>query len=146
MLLNNLLKTTTKSKKRVGRGIGSGRGKTSGRGQKGQKARGKIPASQTGGGLTSLYKRLPVLRGWRNKPVSKKPVAIPVSVLSVFGKNSEVDLATLINMKLVDERRARKSGVKILGDGEISVSIKVVDIQVSKSAREKIEKAGGQVV
>ncbi len=81
MQLQSLPKIQARSQKRLGRGLGSGKGKTSARGQKGQKARGKIPAQFTGGGL-ALYKKLPLLRGWGNRLAGKKPVVIRLDQLN----------------------------------------------------------------
>lgn len=144
MKLNNLVKTTTKRKKRLGLGHGSGRVKTSGRGTKGQKARGDIPLSFEGGALP-LIKRLPFHRGkGRNKLHKKKPVIINVKVLNLFKTGSIVDLASLVKNNIVSEKDAKAYGIKILGDGEISVVL-TVKLPVSKGAHKKIEKAGGKV-
>src|SRR3989338_1055175 len=83
MKLSNLSKTIERSSKRVGRGTGSGKGKTGGRGSKGQKARGKIPAAFVGGSLP-LYKKLPFVRGWGNKKANPKPVVITLDELNRF--------------------------------------------------------------
>lgn len=148
MKLENLTKVTSRKAKRVGRGLGSGKGKTAGRGQKGQKARGKVKLGFSGGGLP-LYKKLPLLRGWGNKPIGSKPVVISLEKLSVFKAGEEVNLQTLIAKGIVKERDVRESGVKILsGSLHRSVfnkAVSVLDIAVSKGARESIEKAGGHV-
>lgn len=150
MNLNNLSKTVEKSKKRIGRGIGSGKGKTGGRGYKGQKARGKVPAAAVGGGLI-LYKKLPFKRGWgrrgTNATRSPKPVIIKLEDLNSLKAKTVVNLATLIENKFVSEREAKKHGVKILmGRGaELKVSL-VIDLPVSQSVKEKIEQVGGSVV
>src|SRR5256885_15298099 len=100
MNLSSLQKITTKRKKRVGLGHGSGRGKTAGRGQKGQKARGKVPLDFEGGALP-LIKRLPFLRGkGRNKSLQEKPQVINVSALNLFPNNSVVDIESLVKHKL----------------------------------------------
>ncbi len=143
MQLNSLPKMLDKSKKRIGRGIGSGMGKTSGRGSKGQKARGKIPAGFTGGGLP-LYKKLPFRRGLGNPKVSQKPSLIKLSALSVFKANSVVNTDSLIEKKLVSSK-ASKKGVKILNSGEIKVALDV-QVPVTESAKKQILKAGGKVV
>lgn len=145
MKLNNLEKTIEKSKKRVGRGIGSGKGKTGGRGMKGQKARGKIPASFIGGSLP-LYKKLPFVRGWGNKKANPKPVVLTLDHLNRFKANSKVTIATLMEAKIIAGRSAQDRGVKILDRGEIKVSGLTVEIPVSKKAKAKIEKSGGKVV
>lgn len=144
MNLSNLQKLTTKKKKRVGLGHGSGRGKTSGRGQKGLKARGDVPLDFEGGALP-LIKRLPFLRGkGRNKALKAKAAVINVSALNVFGKGETVNLETLAKYKLVKIEDAKISGVKILGDGDLGVALKVT-VPVSKGAAAKIEKSGGSV-
>lgn len=144
MQLSNLKKITKSRKKRLGQGHGSGRVKTSGRGTKGQKARGKIPLSFEGGAV-SLIKRLPFRRGkGRQKTITKKPVVINVKVLNLLPKNTTVDIQTLIDKKIVDKGEAISFGVKILGDGEINIPL-VVKLPVSKNAAKKIEKAGGRV-
>ncbi len=145
MKLNTLPKSTVKSKKRIGLGHGSGRGKTAGRGTKGQKARGKIPLRFEGGAL-SIIKRLPFLRGRsRNKVFKKKPIALNVKVLNMLSKNTIVDIKTLISHKIIDEKQAKLCGVKILGEGTLTIPL-TVKIRCSKGALKKIEKAGGKVV
>lgn len=144
MKVHELPKTVTRSKKRLGQGHGSGRGKTSGRGTKGQKARGKIRASFEGGQLP-LIKRLPLKRGkGRNKSLNLKQLAVNVKYLNIFAKDSVVDLASLIKMGVL-KAGAVKEKVKILGDGELNVALKV-ELPCSKGAKLKIEKAGGKVV
>ena len=144
MNLSNLEKLTTKRKKRVGLGHGSGRGKTSGRGTKGQKARGDVPLDFEGGALP-LIKRMPFLRGkGKNKSLQVKPYVLNVRDLNSFVKDAIVDLESLAKHKLVDLTIAKQVGVKILGDGEVTVSV-TVNVPTSKSAAEKITKAGGSV-
>lgn len=141
MNLHNLPKVTHRSAKRVGRGLGSGKGKTSGRGQKGQKARGKTPLAPVGGGLI-LYKKLPFRRGLGNRKVSPKPVLIQLSQLESFKAKSVIDAESLIKAGLIKEGDIKGRGVKILGDKSISVSLEV-RVPVSKKAQELIAKAGG---
>lgn len=144
MQLNTLPKTTTKRKKRIGLGHGSGRVKTAGRGTKGQKARGKIPARFEGGALP-LIKRLPMRRGrGRNKVFAKKPIPINVKLLNMLPKNSIVDIKSLIAYTIVHKEDAETYGVKILGDGELTVAL-TVKLPSSKGARKKIEQVGGKV-
>lgn len=144
MHLGNIEKTTTRGKKRVGLGHGSGRGKTAGRGMKGQKARNSVPLDFEGGALP-LIKRLPFLRGkGKNKPLKKDPFVINVGALNVLPKNTVVDIENLAKFHLVKLEDAKNVGVKILGDGDLSVSLKV-NIPASKGAIKKIEKAGGSV-
>lgn len=144
MNLSNLQKTTTRGKRRLGQGHGSGRVKTSGRGTKGQKARRNIALSFEGGALP-LIKRLPFLRG-KARNFSFQTPAFPVNVekLNTLPKGTVVDLKALIEHKVVSARTAKNRPVKILGNGELSVAL-TVKLPVSKSAQEKIEKAGGKV-
>ncbi|RJR16070.1 50S ribosomal protein L15 [Candidatus Microgenomates bacterium] len=145
MELSKLSKLTTKAKRRVGRGYGSGRAKTAGRGSKGQKARGKVRAGFEGGQLPIIL-RLPLYRGkLRNRPYSKKPLGINVKVLNVLPKNTVVNDEVLVKYHIVREEVIANFGVKILGDGRISVPLTVA-LPVSKKARTKIEAAGGSVV
>ncbi|MBI2036609.1 50S ribosomal protein L15 [Candidatus Microgenomates bacterium] len=144
MKLNSLPKIKARSKKRLGLGHGSGRGKTAGRGTKGQKARGKIPLRFEGGAL-SIIKRLPFKRGrGRNRVFKKKPIAVNVKVLNILPKNTVVDLKTLVSHKIVDQEQATLYGVKILGEGTLTVPL-TVKIRCSKGAEKKITKAGGKV-
>jgi len=144
MQLNTLNKTTQMKKKRLGQGHGSGRVKTSGRGTKGQNARSSRPLSFEGGALP-LIKRLPFRRGkGRNKAFKLRPVIVNVKALSSIKKDSVVDLESLIKNHIVLEKDARIYGVKILGDGDLGVSL-IVKLPVSEGARKKIEKAGGKI-
>lgn len=144
MKLSALTKTTRVRKKRLGQGHGSGRGKTAGRGTKGQKARRNIPLSFEGGALT-IIKRLPFMKGkGKNKPIGNGPIAVNVKALNLLGKQSVVDVKSLIENHIVDAESAKKYGVKILGDGDLSVSL-IVKLPASKGAQKKIEKAGGRV-
>ena len=144
MQLHTLTKTTEKTKRRLGQGHGSGRVKTSGRGTKGQKARGDIPLRFEGGALP-LIKRLPFLRGkQKNKPFRVDPVVLNVSDLNVLPAKSVVDLKSLVKHNLVTEDEVKNSGIKILGDGNLTVAL-TVTVPVSQSAQQKIEKAGGSI-
>lgn len=146
MNLKDLPKIKTKGAKRVGRGQASGRGKTSGRGTKGQNARGKLSITHPHyeGGQTPLFKRLPYRRGKGNSKISKKPIVVNLKALLQLPKNSSVDLDLLIKSRIVDDTDARTYGVKILGDGALSMPL-IVKLPTSKSAKAKIEKAGGKV-
>lgn len=144
MQLHELPKITTKGKRRLGLGHGSGRVKTAGRGTKGQNARGKVALSFEGGALR-LIKRLPFLRGkGRNNVFKQKPLVVNLAKLSVFPKGAEIDLKALITKNIVAEKEAMNLGVKILGEGEVANAL-TVKLPVSKMAKEKIEKAGGKV-
>lgn len=145
MNLHTLPTIIKSSKKRGGQGHGSGRGKTSGRGTKGQKARGKIPFTRYSGGSLAFVKRLPFLRG-KDRNMSYKPdmLILNVDVLNVLPNGSVVDVALLVKEKLVPEKAAKAYGVKILGDGDLKTSLTVV-LPTSKGAEAKIVKAGGKV-
>lgn len=142
MNLSSLTKVKTRKKRRLGQGHGSGRGKTAGRGTKGQKAKGKIPLSFEGGAL-ALIKRLPFRRGkGRNKVFKKKPIIVNVKALNLLPKGTVVNVQSLAKHGLINEQEAKTYGVKILGDGELTVSL-TVKLPVSKGAVQKIKKAGG---
>ncbi len=130
-----------KAPRRLGRGVGSGRGKTAGRGTKGYNSRsggGVRPGYE--GGQMPLHRRLPK-RGFAN--IFRKNIAvINVRDLAKFAKGSVVDEAALVAAGLV---KGQKDGIKLLGHGEIKHSLEVQVNQISKSAREKIEAAGGKV-
>ncbi len=141
MRLHQLLQLKTRSKKRVGRGPGSGKGKTGGRGTKGQKARGKMPV-----GFTSnlpFYKKLPLRRGVGNPKISEKVKVIKLNKLSVFKAKSIVGVEELIKEKIINIKDA-KGVVKISGDGELKNAL-TVKLPVTLSAQKKIESQGGKV-
>ena len=143
MKLNSLIKTNY-SKMRVGRGIGSGKGKTSGRGVKGQKSRSGVAIKSFEGGQMPLYRRLPK-RGF--KPISRKKVAIiNISDIENFIKNKKIRAQEEINIKnLIEKKLINKNykKLKILGNGEINEKLKIKVDFISKSAKSKIEKVGG---
>lgn len=139
MQLNEMKKLVEKGSKRVGRGNGSGKGKTSARGQKGQKARGKIRVDFEGGQLR-LIKRLPFKRGVGNR-VAEPVLAIKVGALSSFKSGSTVNKEALIKEGLVKKTIGR---VKIVGGGEVSVPLKI-ELPTTASVKAQIEKAGGSV-
>lgn len=150
MNLSGLSKVVAPRKKRLGRGLGSGKGKTSARGQKGQKARGKIPAAAVGGGLI-LYKKLPYRRGYSrrgNNPTrSPKPVLVTTDQLNTLKAKSVVNLETLISSGFVDAKEAKKFGVKILtGKEELKVALRIEQVPVSAKVRQEVTKTGGEVV
>jgi len=124
---------------RVGRGHGSGNGKTAGKGHKGQKARSGSPRPGFEGGQMPLYRRIPK-RGFtciNHKDI----VAINVAVLNRFEDGAEVTVDTLIENGIVKNPR---DGVKILGNGELTKKLTVKANAFSKSAAEKIEALGGK--
>lgn len=144
MKLSSLTKITKTKQKRLGRGHGSGRGKTAGRGTKGQNAKGSRPLSFEGGALP-LIKRLPFLRGkGKNKSFGNKPIAVNVKALNLLKKDTVVDMQSLIENKIVKADYTKKKGVKILGDGDLNVSL-IVKLPASKGAAKKILAAGGRV-
>jgi large subunit ribosomal protein L15 len=138
-----------KRERRVGRGHGSGRGKTAGRGTKGQKARtGGTIHRAFNGGQTKLSKRLPFLRGMgavRNTfPYHEEYAIINVAELDVFEANTHVQPEILVQQNIL--RRSEAKGlIKILGDGEITRPLTVHAHKFSASAKAKIEAAGGTV-
>ncbi len=131
-----------KRRKRVGRGPGSGHGKTSCRGHKGQNARtgGGVPAWFEGG-QTPLHRRVPK-RGFKN-PNAKVYTEVNVGVLEMYFESGEKVTPEILKERGVISK-IEKDGVKILGDGELTKSLEVYANAFSKSAREKIEKAGGR--
>ena len=145
MELNNLVKNN-KKKIRVGRGIGSGRGKTSSRGHKGQKSRSGVAIKSFEGGQMPLYRRLPK-RGF--KTLSKKNTAILnlSKIQSIYEKNkdklnSSLDLKSLKDKKFINKKYLK---LKILGTGELKIKVDITAHHASKQAKEKIEKAGGKL-
>ena len=143
MKLNNLVKTN-KKKIRPGRGIGSGKGKTGGRGIKGQKSRRGVSINAFEGGQTPLYRRLPK-RGF--KSMLKNDVAtINLSSLQKFYDSKKLDSTTQINLKTLIEKKIinkKKLRLKILGDGNLKNKLNISVNFISKQAKEKIEKIGG---
>ena len=145
MGLNNLAKNN-KKKIRVGRGIGSGRGKTSTRGHKGQKSRSGVAIKSFEGGQMPLYRRLPK-RGF--KSLNKKTTAVLnlSKIQSILDKkknniNSLFDLKTLKEKRLVNKKFLK---LKILGSGDITKNVEISAHYASKQALSKIEKAGGKI-
>ena len=142
MHLNNLFK----KKIRVGRGIGSGRGKTSSRGHKGQKSRSGVAIKSFEGGQMPLYRRLPK-RGF--KPINKNLIAIMnLSKIQNILDKSKNDIKNLIDIKILKEKKLinRKfKKLKILGTGEIKKNIEISAHFASKQALSKMEKVGGKI-
>lgn len=145
MNLSELTPITKRKNRRLGQGHGSGRSKTSGRGTKGQKARGKIPFTKYSGGSLAFVKSLPFLRG-KSKNYSLQTVAfpLPLSKLNSLPKGTIVDVKSLVEHKIVSAKAIKNRPVKILGTGELSAAL-TVKLPVSASAKAKIEKAGGSV-
>ena len=133
-----------KSRKRVGRGISAGQGKTAGRGTKGQGARagGGTRLYHQGGNLP-FFRRLPFVRGKGFTPINRvEYYEVNLDRLAVFEANNSVTPETLVEARIL--RNTRKP-VVILGNGDIDVALNVHVHRISKSAREKIEAAGGTV-
>ena len=145
MQLNNLIKNN-KKKIRVGRGIGSGRGKTSSRGHKGQKSRSGVAIKSFEGGQMPLYRRLPK-RGF--KTIKKGSVAVlNLSKIQQMLDKSKNNLKSSLNIKILKDKKLinkKFSKLKILGTGEIKKNIEISAHYASKQALAKIEKAGGKV-
>lgn len=142
--LNKLPKITIHSKKRLGQGHGSGKGKTGGRGTKGQHARHTNMSSTFSGGALHLVKRLPLIRGkLRNKSRNIKQTIIFLDNLNSLPKNSAVDLDLLVSHHLV-KNEDKESDVKILTRGEIKIPL-IIKLECSKSAAKKIIAAGGKI-
>jgi large subunit ribosomal protein L15 len=134
-----------KRERRLGRGHGSGRGKTAGRGTKGQKARtgGKIHRAFNGG-QTRLSKRLPFVRGLGNTTFSDEYAIVNVFDLEAFETGSEVHAEQLVAQGLMTPAKGRGL-IKVLGDGELDHPLTVHAHKFSATARAKIEAAGGTV-
>ncbi|MGA2765731.1 MAG: 50S ribosomal protein L15 [Spirochaetia bacterium] len=133
-----------KKEKRLGRGVGSGHGKTAGKGTKGQKARagGNKPRIGFEGGQMPLFRRI-ARRGFSNYPFKKVFQVVNVSDLNRF---ADGDTVTPESLRASGLARKRDVPVKILGGGELARKVIVEDARVSAAAREKIEKMGGRVV
>lgn len=133
-----------KNSKRIGRGLGNGLGKTAGRGHKGAKARsGWSRRLGWEGGQMPLFRRIPK-RGFNNKIFKKVYTIINVGELGSFGDGERVDLEAVLGKGLVSKEK-HTDLFKVLGNGEIKTKLHVVVDAITKSAREKIEAAGGTV-
>ena len=136
----------TKKKIRIGRGIGSGKGKTSGRGVKGQKSRSGVAIKSFEGGQMPLYRRLPK-RGFN--PIKKIKIAkINLDQLQTFVDNKRIDTAAQIDLEVLKKSNiVNKSYLKykILGNGNLTSKIDILADFSSVSAKEKIEKLGGNI-
>ena len=137
---------SVKDRKRVGRGIGSGKGKTAGRGVKGQKSRTGVAIKGFEGGQMPLHRRLPkrgfnniFAKDWNEVSVGRVQTAIDAGKLDA---KAPIDVAALVNAGVC--RRA-KDGVRLLGDGEIKAGVTLVVDGASQSAVKAVEKAGGKV-
>ena len=148
MKLNTLNSFKFKSKKRLGRGIGSSKGKTSGRGHKGQKSRSGVAIKSFEGGQMPLYRRLPK-RGFRsNNRIKKVTAMINLSrIQSIITKqrnliNNKINLTNLQKSKMINKKYRK---LKLLGAGDLKQKFDIEVNSISKSAKEKIEKLGGKI-
>ena len=146
MYLNSLNYKVKTKKIRLGRGIGSGKGKTSGRGHKGQKARSGIAIKSFEGGQMPLYRRLPK-RGFN--PIKKSNIAIiNLKQLQEFISKGKLNTKILINLNELKKNKILKNKInkiKLLGNGDIKDKINLEVNFISKSAKEKIEKNGSSI-
>jgi len=140
--LNNLKSNNRKSRSRVGRGNGS-KGTYSGRGLKGQKSRsgGGVPIFFEGGQLP-LVKRLPFLRGFKNRFKKQYSLVNLSSIDSIYKSGDKVDSESLYSKGII---RKATGNIKILGDGELTKKLNFLVHAASKSAQDKIKKSGGQI-
>ena len=134
-------------KKRLGRGIGSSKGKTSGRGHKGQKSRSGVAVKSFEGGQMPLYRRLPK-RGF--KSISKKKLIATINLSRIQEillkqksiSQSKINLSSLQKLKLINKKYIK---LKLLGSGDIKEKLNIEVNSISKSAKDKVEKLGGTV-
>lgn len=127
-----------KERKRIGRGLGTGQGKTAGKGAKGQKARNHVrPGFE--GGQTPLHRRLPHMRGFNN-PLTKVYAIVNLEQLERFEAGTVIDPDMLMAAGII---KKPEDGIKVLGDGEITKTLTVKAHKFSKTAEEKIRAAGG---
>ena len=147
MKLNTLNSKNSKSKKRLGRGIGSTKGKTSGRGHKGQKSRSGVAIKSFEGGQMPLYRRLPK-RGFKSFKDKHNIALINISrIQQIINKqkniiNNKINLSNLKKLKLINNKYTK---LKLLGDGEVKEKFDIEVNLISKSAKQKIEKLGGKI-
>ncbi len=145
MQLNSLIKNN-KKKIRVGRGIGSGRGKTSSRGHKGQKSRSGVAIKSFEGGQMPLYRRLPK-RGFKSLSNNNVAILNLSKIQNILDKPKNA-IGNTLNLKILKEKKLINKKflkLKILGTGEIKKDIEISAHYVSKQALSKIEKVGGKI-
>ena len=149
MQLNTLNSRVPKfKKKRLGRGIGSGKGKTSGRGHKGQKSRSGVAIKSFEGGQMPLYRRLPK-RGFVSLNSKKDFATISLlKIQEIINKQNDIlkDNVNLTNLQKLKKINKKNKKLKLLGSGDLKQKINVEVNSISKSAKEKIEKLGGKVI
>jgi len=147
MKLNSLISNFSKSKKRLGRGIGSSKGKTSGRGHKGQKSRSGVAIKSFEGGQMPLYRRLPK-RGFNSFKNKKNIAVVNLSrIQEIIEKektiaSNKINISNLQKSKLINKKYSK---LKLLGSGDLKQKLDIEVNSISKSAKEKIEKLGGKV-
>ncbi len=146
MKLNQLPPTTTRSKTRLGRGVGTGSGShTVGRGQKGQRSRNKIAVYFEGGQLP-LTKRMPYLRGKsRFGSLTTATAVVNVAALNTFPTKAKITKESLVKAGLITLKEAASGRVKILGGGDLTRALTIVGLSTSRQAAAKITKAGGSI-
>ena len=145
MQLNNLVRNN-KKKTRVGRGIGSGKGKTSSRGHKGQKSRSGVAIKSFEGGQMPLYRRLPK-RGFKSLKKDITAIINLSKIQSIIDKKQN-DIKSLIDINILKEKKLINKKffkLKILGSGELKNNVDITADYASKNAQKKIEKAGGKL-
>jgi len=146
MSKEKLQKIKINKAKRVGRGPGSGKGKTAGKGTKGQRARHRLSITHPHyeGGQRSIFKRLPYRRGKGNAKISIKPIVINLEIFNSLPKKQLIDLESLIKFSIVKKEDAQKYGVKVLGDGKLTNPV-IIKVPISKKAAKKVTDVGGKV-
>jgi len=147
MITLNSTDKVIRKKIRVGRGIGSGKGKTSGRGIKGQKSRSGVAIKSFEGGQMPLYRRLPK-RGF-NAIHKKKVAKINLEKIQTYIEKKTIKSSDTINVNLLKKLKIINKNsqmLKILGNGEIKVKINIETDLISKSAKDKLEKIGGSIL
>ena len=150
MKLNSLNIKITRPKKRLGRGIGSGKGKTSGRGHKGQKSRSGVAIKSFEGGQMPLYRRLPK-RGFKSfgNKIKKSYAIVNLSKIEENLQKKKISLTGPIGLAALQKSdliNKKYSKLKILGAGELKTKFDIEVNAISNSAKEKIEKIGGKVI
>ena len=147
MQLNSLNYKIKSKKIRVGRGIGSGKGKTSGRGHKGQKSRRGVAIKSFEGGQMPLYRRLPK-RVFN--PIKKENIGlINLDKIQKLYNNKKININTVINiseLKKINILKKKHTKIKILGNGDLKNKLKLEVDFISKTAKKKVEDAGGSVI
>ena len=147
MKLNTLISKNQKSRKKLGRGIGSSKGKTCGRGHKGQKSISGVAIKSFEGGQMPLYRRLPK-RVFKSIKKNHNTALINLSkIQQIINKqknliNQKINLSNLKKLKLINNKYTK---LKLLGDGEIKEKFDIEVNYISKSAKEKVEKLGGKI-